>query len=59
MRQQVDIFIFVNPKSGSRQGQKLLEMGFQKTEFEVDTQLDIPEFELKNNTSHNTSGGKS
>jgi len=30
MKQQVDIFLFVNPLSGGRQGQKFLDMGFKK-----------------------------
>jgi hypothetical protein len=35
MKQQVDIFLFVNPLSGGRQGQKFLDMGFKKLQFDL------------------------
>ena len=35
MKQQVDIFLFVNPRSGSRHGQKFLDLGFAKVSFEL------------------------
>lgn len=32
---QIHIFLFVNPKSGSRQGKKILDLGFKQVTFEL------------------------
>lgn len=37
MKQVIDIFLFVNPRSGSRMGQRFLNLGFQKVTFELST----------------------
>ena len=37
MKQVIDIFLFVNPRSGSRMGQRFLNLGFQKVTFELNT----------------------
>jgi diacylglycerol kinase family enzyme len=36
MKQIIDIFIFINPKSGSKKGAKLLEAELKKVEIEMD-----------------------
>jgi len=36
MRQIVDIFVLVNPKSGSRLGQKLLDAELKRVEMEIE-----------------------
>ena len=32
---QIHIFLFVNPKSGSMQGKKILDLGFKVVTFEL------------------------
>ncbi len=41
MRQTVEIYLFVNPKSGSKKGGKLLEIEFKKVEMEIDNSTDV------------------
>lgn len=39
MQQQVDIFLFVNPGSGSKQGQRFLDLGFSTVSFSLQPDL--------------------
>ena len=52
MQQQIDVFLFVNPKSGSKHGQKFLDLEYKDIVIEKDevteivfhiTNLTIPE----------------
>lgn len=39
MQQQVDIFLFVNPRSGSKKGQRILDIGFSTVSFSLQPDL--------------------
>lgn len=41
MKQQIDIFVFVNPKSGSKLGQKFLDLEFKCVAIEADHTTDV------------------
>lgn len=41
MKRIVDIFIFINPKSGSKMGQKFLDLDFSKVQIEIDATSDV------------------
>lgn len=41
MKQQIDIFIFANPKSGSKKGQRFIDMEFKNVSMEIDQSTDV------------------
>lgn len=41
MKQQIDIFLFANPKSGARLGQKFLDFEFSKVHFDLDQGIEV------------------
>ncbi|CDW72988.1 diacylglycerol [Stylonychia lemnae] len=41
MQQQIDVFLFVNPKSGSKHGQKFLDLDYKDIVIEIDPTTEV------------------
>lgn len=41
MKYQIDVFLFVNPKSGSKHGQKFLDLDYRDVTIEIDHSIDV------------------
>jgi hypothetical protein len=41
MKQLIDIFVFINPLSGSQEGKKFLDLDLKKVEIELEQSVEV------------------